>query len=91
MSTIVNYNENLYSRPLGSGYVKVTGVLNTELIEAGIMDSETLPNPKLIQIQEALEEQLNTIWSSDPVYWDANLRRLGGGVFVTNQWTEVEE
>jgi hypothetical protein len=84
------YNPELSVSEIEDGIVRIIDATPSDLIEIGVMDSETVPSEKLTRIITAIFGQLGMTWSGEASYWDPMERSIGGTVFVSNPWMRVE-
>lgn len=89
MSDTRLHNSQLKNETTGTGSVIVIDLGVDDLINIGMMESETIPSPELMRVVDAISDQLGISWKSEPLFWDPLDRGLGGAVFITNIWREI--
>jgi hypothetical protein len=82
-------NKNLQVTPVQTGDIKIIDSILEDLITADFMDSETMPSDKLLSLINDLEDQLGLTWKGATT-WDPLDRNLGGAIFMTMPWRQVE-
>lgn len=82
-------NVQLKVDPVGTGEIKIIDATLDDLIAEGFMDSETIPSNKILQVMEGVSDQLGLTWKG-AFTWDPLDRNLGGAVFMSIPWREVE-
>ena len=82
-------NTSLQVKPLQKGDIQIIDALISDLIAAGFMDSETIPSDRILSLISSIEDQLGLTWKSAAT-WDPLDRNLGGAVFISSPWRQVE-
>lgn len=82
-------NQGLKVTSVGTGDIAIIDATPEDLIANGYLDSNNLPSSKLLTILNGIAEHVGLTWEG-ATHFDPLDRGLGGAVFMSNIWREVE-